>query len=548
MDDHGVVGKLGERQLGRRGFMKGLGAGAALAGSASLLAACDSGVGAHAKPLRPGDDPFSAYAATKGNPSRGGTLRIGYIGAGNAETYNPFVQPAPISQLQTFAVFDPMIRVGESGGREPGLIIDWQSNREATEWELTLRPDVRWHDGKPFTPEDVIYSLRQLKSSWVSTAVESVRLDELKKTGNYTVRVPLSTPIADLPGYFFFAPTTFIVQDGTKDYSKPIGTGPYKLESFTPGQRSVFTANRDYWDSPRPYPDRLEIIGITDPTARLNALIGGQIDICGQLPFAVAKGNLNNSQYKVIVGSPGQQYVMYMRCDSGPFQDLRVRQAMKLIPDRQAMIDSALSGFGSVANDIFCLPGSKYFDTSLPQRAQDLAQAKSLLKAAGVPDLEITLNTAESVTGFNAAAEVFAQQAKAAGVKVRVNVQQPAQYFDPSVLYLKQTFAQDIWPGPSLLNNYSLALLKDSVLNESHFFDDDFDRLFSRARGETDPALAQQLWNQVQEIQYNKGGNLGWAYARNVDAVSNNVRGFGGKGQGWLYQTDDCRVWNWGLA
>ena len=446
--NHGVEGSsIGQSRLGRRGFMMGLGAGAALAGSSSLLAACSSNP--PPKPFGPGEDRFAAYAATKPNPSPGGTLRIGYIGAGNAETYNPFVQPAPISQLQTFAVFDPMIRVGESGGREPGLILDWQSNRDATEWELTLRPDVTWHDGKPFTPEDVIYSLRQLEESWVSAAVESIRLDELQKTGKYTLRVPLSAPVADLPGFFFFAPTTFIVQDGTTDYSKPIGTGPYTLESFSPGQRSTFSANRDYWDSPRPYPDELEIIGITDPTARLNALIGGEIDICGQLPFAMAKANLDSSKYKVIVGSPGQQYVIYMRCDAEPFQDPRVRQAMKLIPDRQAMIDAALSGFGDVANDIFCLPGSKYFNKRLPQRTQDLAQAKALLKAAGVPDLEITLNTAESVTGFNAAAEVFSQHAKEAGVTVHVNVQQPAQYFDPSVLYLKQTFAQDIWPGPS---------------------------------------------------------------------------------------------------
>src|SRR5262249_38093457 len=155
------------------------------------------------------------------------------------------------------------------------------------------------------------------------------------------------------------------------------------------------SANRDYWDSPKPYPDQLTILSIEDPTARLNALQAGQIDICVAMPSAVARANLKSTSYKVIVGEPGQSYVIYMRCDSGPFRDPRVRQAMRLIPDRQAMINSVLDGFAEVGNDVQC-PGVKYFDSSLPQRTQDIEQAKSLLKAAGASGLSVTIDTAEA--------------------------------------------------------------------------------------------------------------------------------------------------------
>lgn len=547
------------QMLSRRELVKGAGAGAlALGGASTILAACgggssttgtSTGAGTTATSASAGGDPFAAYAATAPNPSKGGNLRVGMIGAGTSETYNPFIASTPIDGMHCACVYDWMIRPAPYGQREPGLIVDWKSNSDATIWELSLRPDVVWHDGKPLTPEDVIYSFRQMasKSSLGGYAVASVRLAELKKTGKNTLQVPLTVPIADLAGYFFYLNTGHIVQDGTTNYSKPIGTGPYKLEQFYPGQRSVLSANRDYWDSPKPYPDQLEIISINDPTARLNALEGGAIDICSQVPYVIGKANLTNAAYKVIVGHPGLGYMFYMRCDTGPFRDPRVREAMKLIPDRQAMIDATLSGFGSVGNDLQC-PGVKYYDTSLPQRTQDIERAKSLLKAAGASDLTVTLDTSEVLTGFTEAATVFAEQAKAAGVNIVLNQQEPSQYFDPTIYYLKERFAQDAWPGPSIVNNYSQQFLIGSAANETHYDSPGFDQLFARAQAETNPDKAEDLWNQVQAVQYNQGGALVWAYIRNVTAVSNKVRGYGAPGSGWLYVNDDERVWNWGLA
>jgi peptide/nickel transport system substrate-binding protein len=99
-----------------------------------------------------------------------------------------------------------------------------------------------------------------------------------------------------------------------------------------------------------------------------------------------------------------------------------------------------------------------------------------------------------------------------------------------------------------LVNNYSEQFLSTGVDNETHYYSPSFDRLFAQAQAETNPARAQELWNQVQTIQRDEGGAIVWAFPRNADGVNHRVRGYGEPGSGWLYTTDDDRVWRWGFA
>ena len=545
MGDRGWLGP--PDGVSRRGFLQGVGVGGAAIAGSGVLAACGGGGKASTggAPVASG----SGNAATPGNPRKGGTLRVAMIGNGTGETANPNIVSTPIDTLRVAAIFDPMIRPAPGHKREPGLVVDWSRNDDATVWELKLRPDVTWHDGSPLTPEDLIYTLRTFgaKGSFGANAVSYINLRDVKKVGPLTVRVPLQRPVADLGAYFIYVNSTWVIKDGTKDFRKPVGTGPYKVVSFVPGQRMVAEANREYWDSPKPYPDRFELVSIDDPTARLNALTSGEIDIAMGIPYATARANLNSKAYRVVVGSPGASFTFYMAVDSPAFRDPKVRQAMKLIPDRQAMINSALAGFGAPGRDLLAL-GVKYFNSELPPREQDIEKAKSLLKAAGASDLRVTLHTGEVLPGFNDAAAVFAQQAKAAGVQINVKREQIAQYFNPALLYLKMAFAQDSWPGASLNASYSLQYPKGAPFNETHWNDPSWEALLNKAEAATDEAQAAELWNQVQKVLYDNGGQIVWANQRTTDAASNKVRGYGAEGSGWLYGSDDDRIWNWGLA
>jgi peptide/nickel transport system substrate-binding protein len=530
----------------RRRFLKGVGAVTAGTLVPGLLAACGGGGSS-----THGAITQSGHASVGLTPGRGGNLRLATIGNGSSETFNPAIINTPIDFLHAYSVFDPLVRPAPNYQTAPGLAVAWQPNRDNSVWEIKLRQGVTWHDGKPFGADDVIYTLRGMGSPahYGHSAVVNIRLGELKKIDAHTVRVPLKAPDNRLSDRFVYGNMALVVQDGAKDFAKPIGTGPYKLVSFSPGHQAVLTANRDYWDHPYPYPDQFEIIAIDDDTARLNALASGAVDMICPVPYAIAKQALRSSPsgYDVLVSEPGQPMTFYMRVDQAPFSDNRVREAIKLAIDRPALIDATFSGIGTIGNDILG-KGLPLYDTSLPQRVQDIEKAKSLLKSAGQSDLRLTLNTSESFGGQIQAATAVAQQLGQAGMTVNLKTQQAASYFNPTLLYLKMAFAQSVWPVASLQSYYGQALLSSSSQNETHFTEPAFDQLYNQALAARSDSEEQELWNRLQAIQYQRGGNIAWVYQQPVLGYRSNVRGLYPTGAGWLYLPQDCSIWRWGLA
>ena len=221
--------------------------------------------------------------------------------------------------------------------------------------------------------------------------------------------------------------------------------------------------------------------------------------------------------------SPALQ-VFLMAVDIAPFDDPLVRQAFRLIPDRQALIDNALFGYGAIGNDLAGL-GMPFYAEDLVPREQDLEQAAALLRQAGKENLTVTLHTSSIVPGFVEAATLFAQQAQGAGVTVEVKREPANAYFDTSLLYTKLDFAQSFWTYSSIPLWYEQALLSDAVWNETHWRDPETDKLIRQAQGAPDEATATELWHRIQEIQYEEGGYIVWAYQSLVDGAAQNVQG-----------------------
>jgi peptide/nickel transport system substrate-binding protein len=290
------------------------------------------------------------------------------------------------------------------------------------------------------------------------------------------------------------------------------------------GERSLCVRNENYWEEGKPYVDEWEDISIDDNAARLNALLAGEIDMMSQLEPIAAKAQLEEGRIQVLRAPSTAVHVFLMAVDIPPFDDPLVRQAFRLIPNRQALIDGALLGFASVAND---LPGKGLwnFAGDLPPRDQDLEQAVALLKQAGKENLEVTLHTSSIVPGFVEAATLFAEQAKEAGVTIKVKKEAANAYFDTSKLYTKLDFGQSYWTFGSLSLWYEQALLSDAIWNETHWRDESFDKLIRDAQGATDEAAALELWHEVQEMVYNEGGYIVWANVDVLDGIANTVRG-----------------------
>jgi peptide/nickel transport system substrate-binding protein len=499
-------------RFSRSDFLKGA---AGVVGLGTLLSACG------------GSSSSSTSSSTTTSSSairKGGTLRLGYVGGGTAETLNPNLGVTPIDESRIQNLYDPLVILNPDFSTSPGLALEWTPNKDATEWEVKLRPGVTFHNGKTLTAQDVIYSI-QLMSKPTSAAlpfVSGIKLNELKAVNSTTLRIPLTYPDASLDENFVYY-NTWIVQDGEKNFTNPVGTGPFKFTSFTPGQQSVFTKNPDYWVTGQPYVDTLKIVSISDNTARLNALLSGQIDAMAQLPYADAKAHQATGDIVVLAAPAPQALVFYWDVTKPPFNDNRVRTAMKLIANRPQLVSDAISGFGVVGNDIIG-KGLPFYNDSLPQRVQDIAQAKSLLKTAGHQNLRVLLKTSQIIPGFVESATLYAQQATAAGVTVQLQQVPADSYFNPSLLYLKLLFGQSQWPVFSLKFFYLQALASTAPYNETHWHDPAWNALLLKAIGELDHAKAQTYWDQVQQIQYNQGGYMCWTNADYVDGASKSVR------------------------
>lgn len=511
LDDHGRGSDLTRRQL----LERGAGAVVAASSASTLLAACG---GSSAQPA----------GIPQGKPTRGGRLTVGLITGGSAETVDPAKVINTPDVARVMQLYDHLYQNDRQGGVVPGLAESGEYDANRKTWVFRLRSGVVFHDGKPLTADDVIYTLRGLADpDHFAYSQVGIYIDAkaLRKRDPLTVEVPLLKPHARLPELLSSSMwNTAIIADGSA--RKPVGSGPFKSKSFTPGKESVYLANRDYWQGDTPYLDELVInSSFNDESARTNALLSGSIDVLPYLSPAQAKAQRAGARVNVLQAAGTQFQCFYMRVDRAPFSDVRVRQALRLATDRQGLVDNVLQGFGRVGNDL-AGPGVQfYLDTP---RERDLDQARSLLKQAGQQDLRVTLQTSPVVPGVVEAATLFSQQAKEAGVTVKVKREDPSQYFDTSTLFLKMAFAQDYYTNvPYLQRFWSLALLRSSkdYANETHWYSAKTDRLYEQANAAVSTSRAAEYWRELQLEQFNEGGYIIWGYPDNIDGVAKTVGG-----------------------
>jgi peptide/nickel transport system substrate-binding protein len=489
-----------------------------LLGGTSLLAACGGSSST-------GSSTTSATTSSA-KIKAGGNLRVGATGGGAKDVIDAHNAIADTDIVRISALYEPLAApTADFKGTQMVLAESIEPvGGNAALWDIRLRPGVEFTNGKTVTADDVIFSLNRIvnpKNPGTGAAsIGYINAKGMKKMDATTVRVPLQFPnsgfVDDLGQYFNnIIPTDY-------DPKNPVGTAAWKFQSFTPGQQSVFVKNPNYWGKGRPYADQLTIIDFTDDTARINALLSGQIDIADTVPTEQIPQLQGNGNTVVIDNPAGGWLPITMRVDQPPFNDVRVRQAFRLVVNRPQMVEQVLSGHGQVGNDLYGRFDPAY-DSALPQRHQDIEQAKSLLKAAGREGLTVTLVTGNILAGVPEEAQVFAQQASAAGIKVNVNKVDTGTFYGSN--YLKWTFAQDFWGPRRYLSQVAQGSLPNSPFNETHWNDPQFKSLIAQARAAVDPAKRTELIHAAQTIEYNTGGHIIAFFPNFTAAASSKVAG-----------------------
>ena len=308
------------------------------------------------------------------------------------------------------------------------------------------------------------------------------------------------------------------------------GTGPFMVTSFEPGRVTEFTRNPDYWDGPRPYVDEMQFISITEESARVSALLSGQIDIAHNLSVASIQTIEGRDDALPFISNVAHSLKLVMASRRDPFTELKVRQAFRLMVDRQAMVEQAVAGYGVVGNDLMC-PYDPMFASELPQREQDLDQARFLLQEAGMEGMEVTLDTAAITPGAVETAQIFAQQASEAGVTVNLNTTPADNYFSDTGPWQNTPFFSSEDGDFTIDQAYSLFYSSDGPYNESQSpaenmpYTEDWNARIVAANGELDEAKRKELWLDIQTIEYENGGLILPVFNNPLDATSSKVVG-----------------------
>jgi peptide/nickel transport system substrate-binding protein len=501
--DELAAGHVDRRQFLQRGAVLGLSAGA----MGAILAAC-GGANNTSSPTT-----GSKGTSTGGTLKRGGTLKLASqvpAGAVNPLLVDDSGSLCVLSQVGEFLTLDNPL----ADRLQPMLATKWTASANGTVWTFNIRTGVKFHNGQPMTADDVVYTFQQLSDPKNASAALSTFDGVLKPTGvvkvdSHTVAFHLEAANGNFP-YLVSSDNynAIIVPKGTdyKTWDKTmIGTGAFKLSSYTTNQGANFSANKDYWGG-APYLDGTEFTFYASQQPQITALQGGTVDVIVQFTATGAQAILQNaSQYKIISVKSSGHRELSMRCDKAPFNDARVRQAIALSVDRPAMIKGLLQGYGQLGNDSPFAPIFPSTNTSVPQRTQNIAKAKALLKEAGHPSGFTAQLDTEQYQEIPQLATVFKQDAAKIGVNINLNVETQSNYYGQATFgnsdWLDAEMSLVDYGGRGVPNAFlESALATGGPWNAAHFSNSEFDSLVKKYVAAVDLTSQRQYSGQIQRL------------------------------------------------
>ncbi|MDF5758848.1 ABC transporter substrate-binding protein [Spongiactinospora sp. TRM90649] len=461
----------------------------------------------------------SGPSSATGGTADSGTLSLGVVG-GTKDMLYPYAPQQTISEEVLWTnTLDQLTSYGTDGSVKFGLAESMTPNKKLDVWTVKLRPNVKLHSGKTFGADDVIFSVKSLLTEEgypFASNLDFVSPDGQKKIDDLTVEFKLKRPFGPFAAAWAYSAFKMIGASSTKD--KVDGTGPFTVKSFSPGAQAVLERYDAYWGT-KPQFGTLNVHFFQDQTAITNALRGGQIDVAPAVPFSDAK-TLEGAGVKVLKSDSMTVLSLDMRTDVPPFNDNRVREAMKLIVDRDQIASNAFGGFAKPANDYNGVSASCPAP-DVPQRAQDIARAKQLLADAGKSDLKVELVTDGAFPGMMELAQLFSQQAAEAGVTVTVRKMDVATLLNK---WLEWPFIINITSSP-MVNAITDHLLPKGGNNAAHFNDPEFNEiaadLFASSEADRQCSDIQKL----QKIQWERGGNIIAVTSQDLTPHSAKVQG-----------------------
>ncbi|TCZ55229.1 ABC transporter substrate-binding protein [Roseicella aquatilis] len=433
----------------------------------------------------------------------------------------------------TWHVFDRLVHPDPDMRPSPGLATGWKAVDERT-WEFRLRQGVTFHDGTPFTADDVVFTFARapnVPNSPTSMGQYIRPVTRLEVVDPHTIRLHTAEPIPLIPQMMMSFSVIGRKQGegmSTADYNSgkaAIGTGPYRLASFTLGDRAVFTRNPAYWGAKQPW-ERVTYRMITNDSARVAAMQSGDVDAIDAVPTRdVAR--LERDPKLNVASRPGLRLI-YLYVDASrpqsphvtdkagnplpanPLRDVRVRQALSMAINREGLRRQIMEGFSRPTGQAMPQGGMGY-DPAIPVPAYDPESAKRLLAEAGYPDgFAITLHGPnDRYVNDDAICQAIAQMWTRIGVKTAVQTSPASVFFTAGGVRDEHSISLTGWSTSTGEPDTHLSLMlatpdpargRGTRSRPSHYSNPDLDRLVDRALTTIDQEAREKLY--VEAIRW----------------------------------------------
>jgi peptide/nickel transport system substrate-binding protein len=462
-----VAGRVSRREFLRHGSVLGL--------SLPYLASVATAIGIEVPTRR----------AWAGSP--GGTVRMAQIVPAAAIDPVKIADGGGVTVLSQVA--ETLVLSARNLTAEPVLAESWSPNKDGTVWTFKLRQGVKFHSGKPMTADDVVATFDRLANPDNGSNALSVFTGMLSKGGTRKVddhTVEFHLDVAN--GNFPYAVSTdnynavVLPADYAGDFEKDMnGTGPFKLEKYTPKVGASFVRNPDYWGG-QVMPDRIEASFYNDYQPQILALQGGQIDVIQQVPVLQGVGLLNDPNIDIITTPSTAHQQVHMRTDLDPFKDKRVRRAIALCLDRPKIVQGLMKGKAQLGNDSPFAAAFPSTDKTVAQREKNIAEAKKLMEAAGMSKGFHTTLTTEKYLEIPDFAVLIQNAVKPIGGAIKVNVLDQGAYYGDAVYGKSPWLDSDMgitdYGHRGVPNVFlSAPLMSDGTWNAAHFKNGEYDKL-----------------------------------------------------------------------
>jgi len=411
------------------------------------------------------------------------------------------------------ALYDTLTEVKRDGSVGPRLATKWVANSDATQWDFTIRKDVKFSDGTPLTINDIIFTLNQVKTNPKSLNTRYLTLlSSMEKVGDNVLRFHMSAPFAIWPRQMTLlsiVPQKYYESaGGSVGFAKaPIGSGPYTFVSHTPGVSLVVEKNKDYWGKSgpdKPTLDKITFVPVTDDQARVSGVESGSLDVALIPPTQVStvKGS-GTVDVKSVDGN--QTVYLGFNTAAKPLNDPKIRQAISLAVDRAAIVKTILGGLGRPATQMSA-PIDFGYDDSLKPLPYNVAEAKKLIKEAGYDGTPIPLQYA--LNGFvplgAQVAQAVAGYLEKAGLKIDLQGMDSATYTITGTNHAYKGIFFSGW-GPSYLD--AQIFLGALAPNGTRYFQDpQTDALYAKQVSDADTKSRAKdiakIWGTLNDKVY----------------------------------------------